>query len=880
MLELISLIIGHLLRFVITDTGGIFIPAPAAYFFIAFFVPSFVLIVTVLLYFLAYFVVFAGAAVVMGWLEVFAPIPPVLRIVLALAIAAAAIPAVRWLKKRKPRGPVCELARLREPDAGRFGVKAVSLGEISAAGLCVPFGFGVSSELFERFRKTNSISGPDYSRTGPGLIVDLKTMRGRIRKGRFCRPDVMRLRLMYGALTLRFGMDPPLIVRSSFGGEDLPGRLAPGQYMSYGAHGTFSEFLSTIKECWCSFYTESAMMYRRKMEIGHDPKLSVIVQGHIEAELLGTASAAGPATGYREEIAIDISAPPAGEPHAVTEQAEAETIIVNTALHFPAPPADPRFPFIGELVRGLRVLSREGGDPPLVEWAFAGGRLYYLQLRPLTGLREVETYIAAGMAELTPEALCPMTVSLIEAERSLDSFITAPIAKYMKRGNAEGILRKINGRIYAGFEALDSLTASLTPGVTELLGFVRLCIRQRGETLGIISGLDRLMDEIEAADISAMPVPVLMENIERLNRAMQGAGADAQATAAHLTQVLGALLEKAAAGAGIPVEKLRALPAYEEGCIALERIGLLREIARADKSFADVKILKYKERFGYLSPGDEIDLTVPRISEDDSALAALASSGGSESETKNRAGSMAKLTISHHGQNIVPWDAIVFELMYRWMKRYATLREELKFRLLRGWSLIRNMLIGIGGTEPAASKLSSAEQVFFLEFDELKAVLSGGEVPGSPAERERRFSAWRDEGMSSILHLDPEGNVISESAATDETEGVYRGIPVRAGTVTGIARKISGPGDVESVGAGDIAVVDVSSPWMSVLFHRVDGLVSVSGGVVSHLALAAREYGCPMVVGVNGLEGMDIDGKRIELDAGGGTVKISGGDGE
>jgi phosphoenolpyruvate-protein kinase (PTS system EI component) len=54
---------------------------------------------------------------------------------------------------------------------------------------------------------------------------------------------------------------------------------------------------------------------------------------------------------------------------------------------------------------------------------------------------------------------------------------------------------------------------------------------------------------------------------------------------------------------------------------------------------------------------------------------------------------------------------------------------------------------------------------------------------------------------------------------------------------------------------------------MSVLFNKASGLIALSGGAVSHLALAAREYGLPMLVGVHTLRGADYESRRMEIDA-------------
>ncbi len=839
----------------------------------AFFVPSFVLVVTVLIYFLAYFAVAAGVALVISAYVPLAGLPPAAKAAIPPAAAVLSVLAYRALSRRRPRGLAAPLHRLDASCADRYGGKAVSLGALRRAGLRVPFGYAVSERLFVKFIKRNKIKLHKLQTCAPEeRAAALKEIRGRIRGGRFGYFSRLRLRAMHLCLTVRGGIDPALIVRSSFGGEDAPGRLAPGQYRSYGSYGSFRNLPAAIRECWCSFYTETAYAYRERMGVPHEPKLSLIIQLLMKAELLGTAAAANPASGFREEIAIDISAPPEEGAHEVTEQGAAESVIINTALDFGAPPADKRFPFLPELAAGLRAIARQSSETPLVEWAFSNGKLYFFQLRPLAGLPKIETYVAAGTVEMTPEPLCPMTVSLITAVRPLDSFITAPIKKYIPIEPVENILRRINGRFYASYEALESLAASLKPTPRQFVRFLRLCRTQSREARAFMESFRQLLKSNESFDAEAAPAGEIVERLKTLNEAMQGAGADNQAVAAHLTRVLGAAFDRAAGAAGLNMDGVRALPVYERGCVALERKELLE---RAVRSKEDRE--RYIERFGFLGPADEIDLSVPRINEAPEAFSRmLEAAGGPASSETAEAPTLKKLIRASRGQNLIPWDYFVFGVLRRWITTYATLREDLRYELLRGWALERRLLLSLAGKPPFAESLHAPGDIFFLELDELGAAETAGAAEKARARRDRH-EVDKKQQAPPVVHLDAEGNIVAAPATerTAEAEGVYYGLPASPGTTAGVARRVSGPEDAAAVAEGDIAVVDECSPWMSMLFLRAAGVVAQSGGVVSHLALAAREYGRPMLVGVHGLRGADIEGRRIEIDAAAGTARIA-----
>jgi phosphoenolpyruvate synthase/pyruvate phosphate dikinase len=128
--------------------------------------------------------------------------------------------------------------------------------------------------------------------------------------------------------------------------------------------------------------------------------------------------------------------------------------------------------------------------------------------------------------------------------------------------------------------------------------------------------------------------------------------------------------------------------------------------------------------------------------------------------------------------------------------------------------------------------------------------------------------------------LDIEGKIVDVSiaGAAAETGGTFRGIAASPGAASGTARRVTGPDEAGKIMEGDIAVVDACSPWMSMLFHRAAGVIATTGGAVSHLALAAREFGRPMLVSVQGLRGIEVDGRRIEIDTAAGTARFMGED--
>ena len=102
------------------------------------------------------------------------------------------------------------------------------------------------------------------------------------------------------------------------------------------------------------------------------------------------------------------------------------------------------------------------------------------------------------------------------------------------------------------------------------------------------------------------------------------------------------------------------------------------------------------------------------------------------------------------------------------------------------------------------------------------------------------------------------------------------GTPGSRGTVTGAARIVRGPGDFARVRAGDILVCPFTDPAWTPLLRVAAGVVTEAGGVLSHAAIVAREYGIPAVLGVPDATSRLRDGAVITIDGALGTVAAAG----
>jgi phosphoenolpyruvate synthase/pyruvate phosphate dikinase len=112
------------------------------------------------------------------------------------------------------------------------------------------------------------------------------------------------------------------------------------------------------------------------------------------------------------------------------------------------------------------------------------------------------------------------------------------------------------------------------------------------------------------------------------------------------------------------------------------------------------------------------------------------------------------------------------------------------------------------------------------------------------------------------------------SAATGA--GSVHGHPASAGTYRGRARLILGPADFEKLAKGDVLVAQLTSPTYNVVLPLLGAVVTDHGGVLSHPAIVAREFGIPAVVGTGDATVRIPDGAIVLVDGDRGTVTVVG----
>ena len=208
-------------------------------------------------------------------------------------------------------------------------------------------------------------------------------------------------------------------------------------------------------------------------------------------------------------------------------------------------------------------------------------------------------------------------------------------------------------------------------------------------------------------------------------------------------------------------------------------------------------------------------------------------------------------------------------------------REGTKANWTRLCRTYRPPLVELGRRLAERGEIDSPEDVWFLRLPELPEATDGGlsaaEMQDAIAARRREYEMLHDYELPVLFQRPVEATPRQTTQSTGETS--FQGIGVSPGTARGRARVIlsADAGAEATLLPGEILVAPVTdAPWTP-LFLPAAGVVVETGGVLSHAATVAREYGIPAVTGIRGATDFIATGTMLSIDGATGAVTIEEG---
>jgi pyruvate,water dikinase len=213
------------------------------------------------------------------------------------------------------------------------------------------------------------------------------------------------------------------------------------------------------------------------------------------------------------------------------------------------------------------------------------------------------------------------------------------------------------------------------------------------------------------------------------------------------------------------------------------------------------------------------------------------------------------------------------ERMIDRVRTFIGYREYPKYAMVSRYFAYKQALLEEADRLVQADLLREKDDIFFLTFHELHEVVRGNPVDDQLI-RQRKDAFRSYEALTPPRVLTSEGEVIAGIYRRDDVPaGALVGLAVSAGTVEGRARVIHHMAEAD-LEPGDILVTTHTDPSWSPLFVAVTGLVTEVGGLMTHGAVIAREFGLPAVVGVEQATVLIQDGQRIRVHGTDGYVEL------
>ncbi len=293
---------------------------------------------------------------------------------------------------------------------------------------------------------------------------------------------------------------------------------------------------------------------------------------------------------------------------------------------------------------------------------------------------------------------------------------------------------------------------------------------------------------------------------------------------------------------------------------------------------------EFLRRFGHRG-SQEMELARPRWSEDSTSLDRMIDvsnqPGAQATGLQNRvvgdrdeAWRIAWLKLADDAR-LLPGQRPAVETELLRLQSYMALRESAKHHLMRGYALIRRALVELD------RRYQLDGGIFFLNLRDLGELVEPTNTAMGRGEfldliainRRNRVIALSLQVPTVIFSDDLEA---LGRAPVLEGGGIMQGVPLSAGVVEALAWVLDDPAGAQMPQEPYILVCPSTDPAWVPLFVQARGLVMETGGMLSHGAIVAREFGLPAVAGIADVHRHIKTGQRLRIDGATGTVQVVG----
>ena len=694
------------------------------------------------------------------------------------------------------------------------------------------------------------------------------------------------------------GSGRSVAVRSSSRDEDGENRSFAGQFESFLHVADTNGIVTAIRSIQESAESIRAGVYRSRFGDSESRDMSVIVQRMVPPVFSGVAFSRNPLTGLDETIIEYV----AGSGEALAQEGRTPFRWVSKWGEWTQRPddAEQHRQIVEEVLKGVNLLSRSQPYPMDVEWVWDGARLWWVQLRPMTGLNDITIYSNRISREFLPGIILPLVWS-VNIPVVNTAWIRLLHGLAGVRGlKPEDLARSFHYRAYFNMtavgdvldilgmprESLELMLGIDSEGpekprfaptfrtwlrIPRILLFLLRNLNFRRQAERFIRRTTPVYRSLETDFGSDMSTRDMLDTIEQVKQ-LTIETAYFNVLVPLVMQLTGRLLDRRIRKSGGDPRasdllaadgEIRQLsPAFHLD-ILRRRYEALDERSRSlirttDDLPEDLQatVAEFIDRFGHFSDSGNDFHSPPWKEDPERVLSMILNHGGPGSR-------------GYQSDNRDLPAGVRRSSTFRRARRYRLLREKLSSLYTYGYGLFRPLYREIGRRLADRGQLERPDDVFYLSHEEVVEATQAdiSNIIDLVASRRIELDRVRDLRLPTIIFGDDSPPIYEETGTR------LKGTPTSRGYYSGTVRRIQKTDEQHRLKEGEVLVIPYSDVGWTPLFSRAGAVISESGGILSHSSIIAREYGIPAVVSVSGI--MDLEnGTTVSVDGYTGEIAI------
>ncbi|MBI3408033.1 MAG: phosphoenolpyruvate synthase [Planctomycetes bacterium] len=817
-----------------------------------------------------------------------------------------------------------------------LGGKGHNLALLSQAAFPVPPGFVVTTQAYHLFLKQcawleEALAALEFDDVDR-LRAQCERLRQRLED--VALPPAVAESI--AAALRKWPADTAFAVRSSSPFEDLAQAAFAGQHDTFLNVRGLPAITAKVRACFASLWQDRAVLYRRHQGYTQkEARMAVVVQRQIACDRAGVGFSINPVSGRMDRMSIDANfglgesvvageceidhfeldkASLAAVEQSIGHKSTMVTAQADGAAERPVPPELADQPSLdGAQLRAvgdlLKKVEAHFGWPQDIEWGWREGELYLFQARPVTTIQP--RWTRDESAERFPRPMTPLSWD----------FLQVAFRESMKHSLALMGLPPLQGDwfqwfdhyIYGNQNAV-ALIASYRPlkarSPQELVAEIPMLRQRFGWVLELpvrwARDLDRYLlrlGRLSAAPLDGMTPPEIWRHmtasLEVATEYFQPNIAISM-TQAFLHRLLHALVAMVAG----PEEALPIVDGLLAGCETKTAVvnrelhelasltgrfpRLAKALAEQGGSIQDSGLLgafpafqtrfqRFLEDHGHREM--DMDYYHPTWSEQPSLVLdnlALILRGGVE---EDQAAAARNLRLRYAETELqflsrTPEELrFFFRELIRLARTYTALDDLEHYQTTRINPLARRAALALGRRLQERGIIDSAEAIFFFRKCDLEELMAA-----FPNEDKAKFHEkarnGKDAYHASIARQPLWSLDEAPPPPTPSDARTLKGLPGSPGRITAPCFRVLEPKDFARFPKGAILVARTTNPAWTPLFYSAAGLITESGGPLSHGAVTAREMGLPAVMSVRNVLQVLRDGQVVTVDGTRGIVEL------